>query len=154
MKLVKDISKYFSTQDWVEKTLVRVSFPNKEDFLKIAETLTRIGVQPKKDEDVLYQSCHILHKRLKKGDQFHSTYFIVHFKEFFILDGKTSTITDEDIARRNTIAKFLEEWGLLKILNPEVLDCQDIPRPKIKIIKSSEKHKWDLRSKYTIGKRR
>lgn len=153
-KLVKNVSDFPTKQDWVESSLVRISFEKEEDFLKIKETLTRIGVQPKSSENVLYQSCHILHKKLVHDDVYTSAYFLVHFKELFVLDGKQSTLTDEDVARRNCIAKILEEWKLLKIINPSAVDSQDVPNPRIKIIKHTEKNKWQLKTKYTIGNKK
>jgi hypothetical protein len=112
----------------------------KDAFLKIRETLTRIGVASRKDKN-LYQSCHILHKR--------GQYAILHFKELFALDGKPSSIDEEDIARRNRIATLLQEWGLLTIKNP-VGDLL-APLNHIKIVKHSEKHEWNLVAKYSVG---
>ena len=112
---------------------VEVVLPNQDDFLKIRETLTRIGVSSRK-ERVLYQSCHILHKQGK--------YYIVHFKELFALDGKLSTITENDIQRRNAIANLLEEWGLLKIINYDIVENNMAPIHQIKIIALKEKYEW------------
>ena len=123
---------------------VEVTLKEQDDFLKVRETLTRIGVSSRK-EKMLYQSCHILHK---KGQ-----YYIVHFKELFALDGKPSNITDNDIERRNAIAKLLEEWGLVKIVNPEVMGELIAPLHQIKIISFREKDDWQLVSKYNIGKK-
>jgi len=123
---------------------VEVTLKEQDDFLKVRETLTRIGVSSRK-EKMLYQSCHILHK---KGQ-----YYIVHFKELFALDGKDSSITDNDIERRNAIAKLLEEWGLVKIVNPEVMGEMIAPLHQIKIISFREKDDWQLVSKYNIGKK-
>jgi hypothetical protein len=123
---------------------VEVVLPNQDDFLKIRETLTRIGVSSRK-ERVLYQSCHILHKQGK--------YYIVHFKELFALDGKLSTITENDIQRRNAIANLLEEWGLLKIINYDIVENNMAPIHQIKIIAFKEKDDWDLVAKYNIGKK-
>jgi hypothetical protein len=121
---------------------VEVRLNNPEDFLKIKETLSRIGLASKKD-NTLYQSCHILHKQGK--------YYIVHFKELFLLDGKDSTLAEGDIARRNRIVNLLEEWELLDIVNPDkTLDLQS-PLNQIKIIPFKEKDKWNLVAKYTIG---
>jgi hypothetical protein len=114
---------------------VEVVLPNQDDFLKIRETLTRIGVSSRK-ERVLYQSCHILHKQGK--------YYIVHFKELFALDGKLSTITENDIQRRNAIANLLEEWGLLKIVNYDIVENNMAPIHQIKIIAFKEKDEWEL----------
>ena len=123
---------------------VEVVLPNQDDFLKVRETLTRIGVSSRK-ERVLYQSCHILHKQGK--------YYIVHFKELFALDGKLSTITENDIQRRNAIANLLEEWGLLKIVNYDIVENNMAPIHQIKIISFKEKDDWDLVAKYNIGKK-
>ncbi len=126
---------------------VEVSLREQDDFLKVRETLTRIGVSSRK-EKVLYQSCHILHKQ--------GRYVILHFKELFALDGKPSTITENDIQRRNAIANLLEEWGLVKILKDEKEKIQDnlAPLHQIKIIAFKEKNDWELVSKYTIGKKK
>ena len=122
--------------------LVEVSLKNPEDFLKIKETLSRIGLASKK-ENTLYQSCHILHKQGK--------YYIVHFKELFLLDGKDSTLAEGDIARRNRIVTLLEEWELLDIVNPDKIEDLQSPLNQIKIIPFKEKSKWNLVTKYTIG---
>jgi hypothetical protein len=123
---------------------IEVSLNEQDDFLKVRETLTRIGVSSRK-ERVLYQSCHILHKQ--------GRYYIVHFKELFALDGKPSNITENDIQRRNAIANLLEEWGLVKILNPRLLEDNIAPLHQIKIISFKEKDDWELIAKYNIGKR-
>jgi hypothetical protein len=123
---------------------VEVSLKHEDDFLKVRETLTRIGVSSRK-ERVLYQSCHILHKQGK--------YYIVHFKELFALDGKLSTITENDIQRRNAIANLLEEWGLLKIVNTAIIRDDMAPIHQIKIISFKEKDDWELITKYNIGKK-
>jgi len=123
---------------------VEVSLQEQDDFLKVRETLTRIGVSSRK-EKVLYQSCHILHKQ--------GRYYIVHFKELFALDGKPSNLTENDIQRRNAIAKLLEEWGLIKILNPTLLTDNIAPLHQIKIIAFKEKDEWQLITKYNIGKK-
>jgi hypothetical protein len=122
--------------------LVEVSLKNPEDFLKIKETLSRIGLASKK-ENTLYQSCHILHKQGK--------YYIVHFKELFLLDGKDSTLAEGDIARRNRIVTLLEEWELLDIVDPDKVDELQAPLNQIKIIPFKEKSNWNLVTKYTIG---
>ena len=134
------------TGEWSQDKMIEVSLDNpQEDFLKIIETLTRIGVSVR-DEKRLVQSCHILQKKGK--------YYIVHFKELFILDGRQQTnFTVEDSFRRNTITKLLEEWDLLKIVNPELM-LGFVPVRKIKIISHSEKKDWFLDSKYTIGNRK
>lgn len=125
-------------------SLIEVSLFNQEDFLKIKETLTRIGVASKKD-NTLFQSCHILHKQGK--------YYIVHFKELFVLDGKPSNFSDEDRSRRNTIATLLEQWGLLKIKSINNVEGL-APISQIKIISHKEKDDWDLVAKYNIGRKR
>ena len=113
---------------------IEVKLIEQDDFLKVRETLTRIGVSSRR-EKVLYQSCHILHKQ--------GQYYLVHFKELFALDGKPSNITDNDIQRRNAVAKLLEEWGLVKILNPNVIE-EVAPLHQIKIISFREKDDWEL----------
>jgi hypothetical protein len=123
---------------------VEVTLNEQDDFLKVRETLTRIGVSSRK-EKVLYQSCHILHKQGK--------YYIVHFKELFALDGKPSNISENDIQRRNAIAVLLEEWSLVKIINPNILTDNIAPLHQIKIISFKEKDEWDLIAKYNIGKK-
>ena len=123
---------------------IEVTLNEQDDFLKVRETLTRIGVSSRK-EKVLYQSCHILHKQGK--------YYITHFKELFALDGKPSNISENDIQRRNAIAKLLEEWGLIKILNPKLLEANLSPLHQIKIISLKEKDDWELIAKYNIGKK-
>ena len=123
---------------------IEVKLNEQDDFLKIRETLTRIGVSSRK-EKVLYQSCHILHKQGK--------YYIVHFKELFALDGKPSNISENDIQRRNAIANLLEEWGLVKILNYKLIEENIAPLHQIKIISFKEKDEWDLIAKYNIGKK-
>ena len=115
-----------------------------DDFLKVRETLTRIGVASRKDK-ILYQSCHILHKQGK--------YYIVHFKELFALDGKQADITDNDLERRNTIAKLLSDWGLVKIIDATKF-TELAPLSQIKVIAHKDKHEWDLQTKYNIGKKR
>jgi hypothetical protein len=125
-------------------TFAEVSLKSPDDFLKVRETLSRIGVASRKDK-ILYQSCHILHKRGK--------YYICHFKELFALDGKLTDISSNDYARRNAIARLLEEWGLVTIINPSVLG-EVAPLHQIKIITHKEKHEWQLITKYTIGKKR
>ena len=123
---------------------VEVILNEQDDFLKVRETLTRIGVSSRK-EKVLYQSCHILHKQGK--------YYIVHFKELFALDGKPSNISENDIQRRNAIANLLEEWGLVKIINRKLLEDNIAPLHQIKIISFKEKDDWELIAKYNIGKK-
>lgn len=127
------------------ETLLEVTIACDEDFLKVKETLTRIGVASKKERK-LYQSCHILHKR--------GRYYIVHFKELFLLDGKHSDFGDEDKGRRNTIANLLEQWNLVSIVDREKHLEPYASLSHIKIISHKEKSEWELCSKYTIGKRK
>ena len=115
-----------------------------DDFLKVRETLTRIGVASRKDK-ILYQSCHILHKQ--------GRYYIVHFKELFALDGKPTDFTHEDCSRRNTIARLLEDWNLIKIINKDIIEDM-IPLSQVKIISFKEKEMWTLTSKYSVGKKK
>ena len=122
--------------------MLEISFKENDDFLKIRETLTRIGVASRKDK-TLYQSCHILHKRGK--------YYLVHFKELFALDGKESSITENDLARRNAIARLLEEWDLLSILDEEQSSTPLAPMSQIKVLPHKEKPEWNLVAKYNIG---
>jgi len=125
--------------------MVEVTLKEADDFLKVRETLTRIGVASKKSE-TLFQSCHILHKQGK--------YYIVHFKELFGLDGKPTDFTNDDIARRNTIANLLAEWGLVDLVVPEKSIDPVSPLSQIKVIPFSQKGDWDLVTKYNIGKKR
>lgn len=125
-------------------TPLEVTLVQPDDFLKVRETLTRIGVASRKDK-ILYQSCHILHKQ--------GRYFIVHFKELFALDGKQADITENDIQRRNTIAKLLSDWGLVKILDASGVTDQ-APLSQIKVIAFKDKNDWDLQAKYNIGKKK
>jgi hypothetical protein len=126
-------------------TFVEVRLKKEDDFLKVRETLTRIGVASKK-EKTLYQSCHILHKQ--------GRYFIVHFKELFALDGKPSNLSESDIARRNTISALLQEWGLIDILNTEVASNPIAPISQIKVLPFKEKDEWELVAKYNIGRKK
>ena len=126
-------------------SLLEITLKNEDDFLKVKETLTRIGVSSKK-ENKLYQSCHILHKKGK--------YYIVHFKELFSLDGLPSDISETDIGRRNTITKLLEECGLLSVVDKEKMNCILTPMNQIKIIPHREKNQWELCPKYHIGKKK
>ncbi len=121
---------------------VEVTLKEQDDFLKVRETLTRIGVSSRK-EKVLYQSCHILHKQ--------SRYFITHFKELFELDGKPSNMSENDIQRRNAIARLLEDWNLVSIVNQEIIGDNLAPIHQIKIIPFKEKDEWQLVAKYNIG---
>ena len=125
--------------------LLEIRLKNEDDFLKVKETLTRIGVASRKDR-TLYQSCHILHKRGK--------YYIVHFKELFALDGKSTDFEENDLGRRNAIARLLEEWDLVEIVNPEQSEYPSAPLSQIKIISYREKDDWELTAKYNIGKKR
>jgi hypothetical protein len=126
-------------------TFVEVKLNEQDDFLKVRETLTRIGVSSRK-EKVLYQSCHILHKQ--------GQYYIVHFKELFALDGKPSNLSENDIQRRNAIANLLEEWGLVSIVNRAIMKDNIAPIHQIKIISYRDKDDWELISKYNIGKKK
>lgn len=125
--------------------LVEVELPNDESFLKVKETLTRIGIASRKDRK-LYQSCHILHKQ--------GRYYIVHFKELFMLDGKINNFSEEDKARRNTIVKLLEEWGLISVVDSGMIQEPVAPLAQIKILPHKEKDEWELVAKYSIGKKR
>lgn len=125
---------------------VEVLLDDDDAFLKVRETLTRIGVASKKDK-ILYQSCHILHKQ--------GRYFIIHFKELFALDGKPTDISENDLARRNAIAKLLAEWDLIKIVNKDqVENPPPIFLSQVKIISHKEKRDWELVPKYQIGKKK
>jgi hypothetical protein len=128
--------------EWSPSDMLEVTLNEPDDFLKIKETLTRIGVSSQREENTLYQSCHILHKQ--------GRYFIVHFKELFLLDGKPSTLTSNDLERRNTIASLLSDWGLLDIANKKIIK-EYAPLKQIKIISHRDKIDWILESKYTIG---
>ena len=123
---------------------IEISLPTPDSFLKIKETLTRIGISSRKEKK-LYQTCHILHKQ--------GRYSILHFKELFILDGKKDTFTDEDKARRNTIVNLLEEWDLIKVLETEAAQDPVAPLNQIKILSHKEKGNWTLEAKYNIGKK-
>lgn len=127
------------------ETLIEVKLAKEDDFLKVRETLTRIGVASKK-EKTLYQSCHILHKQGK--------YYIVHFKELFALDGKDTNFSEPDVGRRNAIANLLEDWGLLKIVNKEMSKEPLVPMSQIKILPFKEKESWNLVTKYNIGRKK
>lgn len=125
-------------------SMIEVTLSQKDDFLKVKETLTRIGVASHKD-NTLYQSCHILHKQGK--------YYITHFKELFALDGKNTDFSENDVSRRNTIANLLAEWGLITLVEPDKSSSPTSPISQIKIIAFKEKDKWTLKSKYNIGNR-
>ena len=127
---------------WSQDMMLEVTLKEPDDFLKVRETLTRIGVASRKERK-LYQSCHILHKRGK--------YYIVHFKELFALDGKPTNITSNDVQRRNRIAKLLSDWGLVEIVN----ESEDLaPLTQIKVLSFKDKGEWTLESKYNIGKKK
>ena len=127
--------------DWTPESMLEVVLPEPDNFLKVRETLTRIGIASRKDK-TLYQSCHILHKQ--------GRYFIVHFKELFALDGKEANITMGDVERRNTIANLLQDWGLLKVSNPTQAE-RVTSLSQIKIVAFKEKNDWNLVAKYSIG---
>ena len=128
---------------WHPEKMLEIQLKEPDDFLKVRETLTRIGVASRKDKK-LFQSCHILHKQ--------GRYFIVHFKELFALDGKFANFSENDLERRNTIAQLLGDWGLVTILNKE--DVQNkAPLSQIKVLAFKEKDEWDLQAKYNIGKK-
>jgi len=126
-------------------SLVEVKIDGEESFLKIKETLTRIGVASRK-ENKLYQSCHIFHKQ--------GHYYIVHFKEMFIIDGKPSNFSEEDMGRRNKIAELLQDWGLLKVIDEEKIKDPISPMNQIKVLNYKEKDQWVLEAKYQIGRKR
>jgi hypothetical protein len=126
-------------------TLIEVKIDGEESFLKIKETLTRIGVASRK-ENKLYQSCHIFHKQ--------GHYYIVHFKEMFLLDGKPSNFSEEDMGRRNKIIELLQDWGLLTVVDPEKIKEPMSPMNQIKVLNYKEKNEWTLEAKYQIGRKR
>tara|TARA_B100001250_G_scaffold413409_1_gene447445 strand:- start:2076 stop:2495 length:420 start_codon:yes stop_codon:yes gene_type:complete len=129
---------------WTKDAMVEVSLKEPDDFLKVRETLTRIGVASRKERK-LYQSCHILHK---KGQ-----YYIVHFKELFALDGKKANLSENDVQRRNRIIKLLSDWGLVQIVKEDTI-TDAAPLSQIKVISYKEKSEWILESKYNIGKKK
>ena len=131
--------------NWSPEDMLEVTIKQPDDFLKVRETLTRIGVASRKDK-ILYQSCHILHKQ--------GRYFIVHFKELFALDGKPTNFSENDQARRNTIANLLAEWGLIKLINPEEISELVVPLNQLKILAFKEKDLWELTAKYNIGSKK
>jgi len=128
---------------WKPDKMLEVGLKEPDDFLKVRETLSRIGVASRKNK-TLFQSCHILHKQGK--------YFIVHFKELFALDGKDTNISENDIARRNTIANLLTDWGLVKVIKESNVEAA--PLSQIKVISFKEKNEWSLETKYNIGKKK
>ena len=127
--------------EWTPEQIVEVVLSEPDDFLKVRETLTRIGVASRKEKKI-YQSCHILHKQ--------GRYYLVHFKELFALDGKKANLTANDVQRRNRIAQLVADWGLVSIVNPETI--QDIaPLNQIKVLAYKDKQDWILETKYNIG---
>ena len=129
--------------EWTPASMLEVTLNEPDDFLKVRETLTRIGVASRRDKK-LFQSCHILHKQ--------GRYFVVHFKELFLLDGKKSTLEESDISRRNTIATLISDWGLITIDNPQKA-LPVAPLRQIKIISFKDKGQWELCPKYNIGRK-
>ena len=132
------------TVDWSSEKMVEVSLSEPDDFLKVRETLTRIGVATRKEKK-LYQSCHILHKQ--------GRYFIVHFKELFALDGKRANLTINDVQRRNRISQLLADWGLISILNVDQI-ADIAPLNQIKVLSYKDKGDWILETKYNIGRKK
>ena len=132
------------TVDWSSEMMVEVSLSEPDDFLKVRETLTRIGVASRKEKK-LYQSCHILHKQ--------GRYFIVHFKELFALDGKRANLTINDVQRRNRISQLLADWGLISILNVDQI-ADIAPLNQIKVLSYKDKGDWILETKYNIGRKK
>ena len=128
--------------NWTQEHMLEVGLKEPDDFLKVRETLSRIGVASRKERK-LYQSCHILHKQ--------GRYYIVHFKELFALDGKKTNLSENDIARRNTITNLLKDWGLVYIIG-EIAEVA--PLSQIKVLAFSEKKDWTLETKYNIGKKK
>ena len=128
---------------WSPDQMIEIILNEPDDFLKVRETLTRIGVASRKEKK-LYQSCHILHKQ--------GRYYIVHFKELFALDGKDTNLSENDIARRNTIANLLSDWGLVNVVSKS--DVESAPLSQIKVISFKEKNEWKLETKYNIGKKK
>ena len=129
---------------WSADQMIEVTLNEPDDFLKVRETLTRIGVASRKEKKI-YQSCHILHKQ--------GRYFIVHFKELFALDGKHANLTVNDVQRRNRIIQLLTDWGLVSIIKPEAV-ADVAPLNQIKVLAYKEKHEWILETKYNIGKKK
>ena len=128
--------------NWTQEQMLEVGLNEPDDFLKVRETLSRIGVASRKERK-LYQSCHILHKQGK--------YFITHFKELFALDGKQTNLNENDLQRRNTIANLLKDWGLISIMG----DASNVaPLSQIKVLSFREKNEWTLETKYNIGKKK
>ena len=127
---------------WTQEHMLEVGLKEPDDFLKVRETLSRIGVASRKERK-LYQSCHILHKQ--------GRYYIVHFKELFALDGKNTNLSENDIARRNTIANLLKDWGLINMIGDATVVA---PLSQIKVLSFREKNEWTLETKYNIGKKK
>ena len=127
---------------WTQEHMLEVGLKEPDDFLKVRETLSRIGVASRKEKK-LYQSCHILHKQ--------GRYYIVHFKELFALDGKNTNLSENDVARRNTIANLLKDWGLINVLGDTTVVA---PLSQIKVLSFREKNEWILETKYNIGKKK
>jgi len=127
---------------WTQEHMLEVGLKEPDDFLKVRETLSRIGVASRKEKK-LYQSCHILHKQ--------GRYYIVHFKELFALDGKNTNLSENDVARRNTIANLLKDWGLINVLGDTTVVA---PLSQIKVLSFREKNEWTLETKYNIGKKK
>ena len=128
--------------NWTQEQMLEVGLKEPDDFLKVRETLSRIGVASRKERK-LYQSCHILHKQ--------GRYYIVHFKELFALDGKQTNLSENDIARRNTITNLLKDWGLVEVLGDT---APSAPLSQIKVLSYNEKNDWTLETKYNIGKKK
>ena len=128
---------------WSTDQMIEITLNEPDDFLKVRETLTRIGVASRKEKKI-YQSCHILHKQ--------GRYYIVHFKELFALDGKHANLTTNDVQRRNRIAQLLADWGLISIANPDMTENK-APLSQIKVISFKDKGNWTLETKYNIGKK-
>jgi len=139
---ISNASRAESLAPWSPQDMLEVTLNEPDDFLKVRETLTRIGVASKKEINTLWQSCHILHKQ--------GRYFIVHFKELFMLDGKPSDFTIDDLGRRNTIAQLLSDWGLVHVVKSQVMTEKSTLR-QIKIISHKDKAQWNLVAKYSIG---
>lgn len=138
----KASSREFELFPWKQSDMLEINLAAPDDFLKVKETLTRMGVASWQNKK-LYQSCHILHKQ--------GRYFIVHFKEMYFLDGHKSTLERSDIQRRNTIATLLSDWGLIDIVDPSKAADQNVEEVKVKVVKYREKSEWELCAKYSIG---
>ena len=130
--------------NWTQDDMLEVTLNEPDDFLKVRETLSRIGVASRKERK-LYQSCHILHKQ--------GRYYIVHFKELFLLDGKQSNFDESDVSRRNTIIDLLQQWNLISVVDKTKVEEPKAPLSQIKVLSFKEKGEWDLQAKYNIGKK-